>query len=150
VVQVVALGGWGTLAVFGAADAEVPDVPRLPDWLPAHGAYRPARLTLHRWPDRPLDYIAVWPDAADAPDPDSELPWQDEQLDGVVLAEPSEHFRCRVCHRRVNAICPDAGLPTVDHFDRHRWATQCPHCGAHVDVARLHALALFVPVSDRA
>jgi hypothetical protein len=150
VVQVVALGRWGTLAVFGAADAEVPDVPRLPDWLPAHGAYRPARLTLHRWPDRPLDYIAVWPDAADAPDPDSELPWQDEQLDGVVLAEPSEHFRCRVCHRRVNAICPDAGLPTVDHFDRHRWATQCPHCGAHVDAARLHALALFVPVSDRA
>lgn len=124
--QVIALDQWAALAVFGAADAEMPDVPKLPQWLAAHGAYRPARLTVHRWPDRPLDYIAVWPDGADVPDPDSDVPWRYKHLDGVVLAQPTEHFRCYVCRKRVNAVYPESGLPMLNRFDRHHWATQRP------------------------
>jgi hypothetical protein len=150
-VRVVALGSWGTLAVFGAADARMPDVPSLPDWLPPQSAYRPARLTVHIWPDRTMDYIAVWPDGAVVPDPDGDAPWRFEQLDGVVLAQPMEHHRCFVCRRRVNAVYPAPGLPLIrsDRLNRHRRATHCPHCNAHVDEARLHALALFIPESDR-
>ena len=146
--KIVTLGEWGRLQVFGTADVGRLSAPPLPGWLPVMDRYRPTRLALRTLGGQHLDYVAVWPDDRDAPDPDAETAWRIEELDGVLLAEPTEHFRCAVCGRRVNALYPETGLPFFNQFNRHRWATTCPYCAAHVDSARLHALALFVAESE--
>jgi hypothetical protein len=143
-VQTISLGNWGSLEIFDPDEAGNGNNPALPSWLPTDGPYRAARLRLLNFPDRPpADLVAIWPDSTPATEPltDAARP-----ID-VILAQATEHFRCRVCGRRVNALYPEGGLPTTGDAT-HRWATHCPHCRASVDAARLHALALFPAVED--
>jgi hypothetical protein len=147
-VQAVTLGEWGILQVFGVADSGTTSAPSLPRWLPVTNRYHPARLTLRAPAVRHLDFVAVWPGDLDVHDPDGRAAWTIEQLDGVLLARPTELFHCAACGKRVNALRPETGLPFFREFGRHRWATACPYCATHVDGARLHALALFTTGQD--
>ncbi|MFC7328503.1 hypothetical protein [Marinactinospora rubrisoli] len=97
------------------------------------------RPALVRWRGRSLRYVAVWPERAVLgpadPPPD---------LAGVVLAQVVRGWRCRVCGRRVTAVVPEGALPFFGgNLKPHRWAANCPHCAAHVDRARMHALCLL-------
>jgi len=131
----------GVLHVF---DLDEADAPPLPPWLPA-GPYRPARVEMAMGSaTRTWDAVAVWPEGRCPPAATGADPWGDEQAGGVVVAKATDHFRCRACGRRVNALYPDTALLHAS-LAQHRFATRCPHCAAPVDTARLHALALFAP-----
>ncbi|BFU44187.1 hypothetical protein KRMM14A1004_24240 [Krasilnikovia sp. MM14-A1004] len=142
--RTVPIRDWGTITLFTRSETETGIGPALPPWLPTDGSYSAAQLTARALPGRPMDYIAVWREDAPIPDLACASPWTEAQLDGLVLAEARDDFRCRVCHGLVNALYP-AAIPLLDRFSEHRSATHCPICGAHVDRARLHALRLFAP-----
>ncbi|RCV57432.1 hypothetical protein [Marinitenerispora sediminis] len=96
---------------------------------------------LVRWRGRSFRCVALWPEPLPPAGPPDPAP---ADLAGAVLAQLVHGWRCRVCGGRVAALVAEAGLPFADtNRRRHRWATNCPHCGAHVGRARLHALVLL-------
>lgn len=142
-VRRVHLGTWGVVELFDVEEQGDSGSPALPAWLPREGPYRAARLHMLVLPNvSAVDMIAVWPDDAAIPDLRPADLLGAEEVAQMLLVRAYEHFRCRACGRPVYALYPDLGLPS-NRPGRHRFATHCPHCRAHVDAARLHALALF-------
>ena len=142
--QTVALGLWGDVTIYASGDS-LPTKPgtAIPDQVRSNDRFRPALLRTRAL--RPLPYIAVWPEQSRLFDARSQAaPWTCEELFGVVLAQWARGWRCRVCDGRVDALQADATVPFFsDHLRRHRWATCCPHCRAHVDRAKLHAMMIW-------
>lgn len=139
--QKVVLGPWGDVTIYASGDS-LPIKPGLaiPDELRRNDRFRLALLHVRRTGSL-LPYIAVWPEVSQLPDAGSSAaPWTREELFGVILTEWGRGWRCRVCDGRVDVL-QAATLPFFgDHLRHHRWVTCCPHCRAHVDRARLHAV----------